>query len=68
MDNGEDGFIYVGNAVNPATLEQIFGFSSLAGAPNLLALEQFDHALSRKVNEVVNEIRRQRCAYLRYYL
>ncbi|KAF7048208.1 hypothetical protein CFC21_057009 [Triticum aestivum] len=68
LENGEDGFIYVGNAVNPATLEQIFGFSSLAGAPNLLALEQFDHALSRKVNEVVNEIRRQRCSYLRLRL
>uniref|UniRef100_A0A453HKY0 Protein transport protein Sec24-like CEF n=1 Tax=Aegilops tauschii subsp. strangulata TaxID=200361 RepID=A0A453HKY0_AEGTS len=68
LENGEDGFIYVGNAVNPATLEQIFGFSSLAGAPNLLALEQFDNALSRKVNEVVNEIRRQRCSYLRLRL
>ena len=33
-----------------------------------LVLEQFDNVLSRKVNEVVNEIRRQRCSYLRYYL
>ncbi|KAM3273269.1 hypothetical protein ACQJBY_042927 [Aegilops geniculata] len=68
LENGEDGFIHVGNAVNPATLEQIFGFSSLAGAPNLLVLEQFDNVLSRKVNEVVNEIRRQRCSYLRLRL
>jgi protein transport protein SEC24 len=30
-----------------------------------LVLEQFDNELSRKVNEVVNEIRRQRCSYLR---
>jgi len=31
-----------------------------------LVLEPFDNELSRKVNEVVNEIRRQRCSYLRY--
>lgn len=31
-------------------------------------LEQFDNELSRKVNEVINEIRRQRCSYLRYAL
>jgi hypothetical protein len=34
LENGEDGFIYVGNAVNTTTLEQIFGLSSLAGVPN----------------------------------
>jgi protein transport protein SEC24 len=33
-----------------------------------LVLEQFDNELSRKVNEVVNEIRRQRCSYLRLRL
>ncbi|KAM0843352.1 hypothetical protein ACQ4PT_057756 [Festuca glaucescens] len=68
LENGEDGFIYVGNAVNTATLEQIFGLSSLAGVPNQLVLEQFDNELSRKVNEIVNEIRRQRCSYLRLRL
>lgn len=68
LENGEDGFIYVGNAVNSATLEQIFGTSSLAGVPNQLVLEQFDNELSRKVNEIVNEIRRQRCSYLRLRL
>uniref|UniRef100_A0ACD5YJU3 Uncharacterized protein n=1 Tax=Avena sativa TaxID=4498 RepID=A0ACD5YJU3_AVESA len=68
LENGEDGFIYVGNAVNTATIEQIFGLSSLAGVPNQLVLEQFDNELSMKVNEVVNEIRRQRCSYLRLRL
>ncbi|XP_062201899.1 protein transport protein SEC24 B-like [Phragmites australis] len=68
LENGEDGFIYVGNSVNPVTLEQIFGVSSLAGVSNQLALEQVDNELSRKVNEVVNEIRRQRCSYLRLRL
>ncbi|CAL5093807.1 unnamed protein product [Urochloa decumbens] len=68
LENGEDGFIYVGNSVNPVTLEQIFGVSSLALVPNQLVLEPFDNELSRKVNEVVNEIRRQRCSYLRLRL
>ncbi|CAL4892454.1 unnamed protein product [Urochloa decumbens] len=68
LENGEDGFIYVGNSVNPVTLEQIFGVSSLALVPNQLVLEPFDNELSMKVNEVVNEIRRQRCSYLRLRL
>jgi len=121
LENGEDGLIYLGNMVNPATLEQIFGVSSLAALPvqaslftisltilkllglsflvwleynnteytlwklrlyNItmsvivtwqmnflqLALDQFDNELSRKVNEIVNEIRRQRCSYLRLRL
>ncbi|KAL6854252.1 hypothetical protein ACP4OV_019155 [Aristida adscensionis] len=68
LENGEDAFVYVGNSVNPVTLEQIFGVSSLAGMSNQLVLEQFDNELSRKVNEVVNEIRRQRCSYLRLRL
>lgn len=33
LENGEDGLIYVGNMVNLATLEQIFGVSSLAALP-----------------------------------
>ncbi|GJN12878.1 hypothetical protein PR202_ga31198 [Eleusine coracana subsp. coracana] len=68
MENGEDGLLYVGNSVHPAILEQLFGVSSLAAVPNQLVLEQFDNELSRKVNEVVNEIRRQRCSYLRLRL
>lgn len=29
-------------------------------------LEQYDNPMSRKLNDIVNEIRRQRCSYLRY--
>ncbi|KAL6630501.1 hypothetical protein ACP70R_028574 [Stipagrostis hirtigluma subsp. patula] len=68
LENGEDGLIYVGSTVNPSVLEQMFGVSSLAALPSQLVLEQFDNELSRKVNEVVNEIRRQRCSYLRLRL
>jgi protein transport protein SEC24 len=68
LENGEDGLIYVGNVVEPTILEQIFGVSSLAALPSQAVLEQFDNELSRKVNEVINEIRRQRCSYLRLRL
>ncbi|KAF0896612.1 hypothetical protein E2562_026314 [Oryza meyeriana var. granulata] len=68
LENGEDGLIYVGNLVDPTILEQIFGVSSLAALPSQVVLEQFDNELSRKVNEVINEIRRQRCSYLRLRL
>jgi protein transport protein SEC24 len=33
LENGEDCLIYVGNMVNPATLEQVFGVSSVAALP-----------------------------------
>ncbi|KAG1370090.1 hypothetical protein COCNU_15G004560 [Cocos nucifera] len=32
-----------------------------------LVLQQFDNDLSKKLNDVVNEIRRQRCSYLRTF-
>lgn len=38
LENGEDGLIYVGNSVNPAILEQLFGVSSLAGVPNQVSV------------------------------
>ncbi|GJN25091.1 hypothetical protein PR202_gb12878 [Eleusine coracana subsp. coracana] len=44
------------------------GEDGLIYVGNMLVLEQFDNKLSRKVNEVVNEIRRQRCSYLRLRL
>ncbi|THU46580.1 hypothetical protein C4D60_Mb09t06430 [Musa balbisiana] len=68
LENGEDGLIYIGNMVNPDTLQQIFGVSSVDGLPSQLVLEQFDNELSKKLNDVMNEIRQQRCSYLRLRL
>ncbi|KAG1331481.1 Protein transport protein Sec24-like [Cocos nucifera] len=68
LENGEDGLIYVGNMVNPDTLQQLFGVSSVDGIPTQLVLQQFDNDLSKKLNDVVNETRRQRCSYLRLRL
>ncbi|RWW82947.1 hypothetical protein BHE74_00008565 [Ensete ventricosum] len=33
-----------------------------------LVLEQFDNDVSKKLNDIVNEIRKQRCSYLRLRL
>ncbi|XP_073013012.1 protein transport protein SEC24 C-like [Typha latifolia] len=68
LENGEEGLIYVGNMVSPDILQQLFGVSTLDGVPNQLVLQQFDNDLSKKVNDAVNEIRRQRCSYLRLRL
>ncbi|XP_017698115.3 protein transport protein Sec24-like At4g32640 [Phoenix dactylifera] len=68
LENGEDGLIYVANMVNSDILQQLFGVSSADGIPTQLVLQQFDNDLSKKLNDVVNEIRRQRCSYLRLRL
>jgi protein transport protein SEC24 len=68
LENGEDALIYVGGMVNPEILQKLFGSPSLEGVPSQLVLQQFDNDLSKKLNEVVNEIRRQRCSYLRLRL
>ncbi|KAJ4952663.1 hypothetical protein NE237_029495 [Protea cynaroides] len=68
LENGEDCLIYVGNSVNSDILKQIFGISSVDEIPAQFVLQQYDSPLSKKVNEVVNEIRRQRCSYLRLRL
>ncbi|GLT85060.1 hypothetical protein SLE2022_032620 [Rubroshorea leprosula] len=64
LENGEDALIHIGGLANPSTLQQLFGFSSVDEVPTQLVLQQFDNPLSKKLNDVVNEIRRQRCSYL----
>ncbi|KAL5994532.1 Protein transport protein Sec24C [Asimina triloba] len=65
LENGEDCLIYVGNMVTPDTLRQLFGVPSVEAIPAQFLLEQYDSELSKKVNHVLNEIRRQRSSYLR---
>lgn len=68
LENGEDGFIYVGTSVNSDILQQLFGVPSLNEISTQFLLQQYDNKLSKKLNDVVNEIRRQRCSYLRLQL
>ncbi|PKA54480.1 Protein transport protein Sec24-like CEF [Apostasia shenzhenica] len=68
LENGEDCLIYVGNMVNPDVLQQIFGYTSVNGVSTQFVLEQFNNDLSKKLNNVINEIRRQRSSYLRMRL
>lgn len=68
LENGEDALVYVGNSVDPDVLRSLFGVSSVDEIPTQFVLQQYDNPLSKKLNEVVNEIRRQRCSYLRFKL
>ncbi|XP_021730205.1 protein transport protein Sec24-like At4g32640 [Chenopodium quinoa] len=68
LENGLDALIYIGNSVNSNILQQLFGFSSVAEIPTQFVLQQHDNSQSKKLNEVINEIRRQRCSYLRLKL
>ncbi|KAL8042690.1 hypothetical protein ABFX02_09G069500 [Erythranthe guttata] len=68
LENGYDCLIYVGNSVPNNALQQFFGISSVEEIPNQFVLQQYDNPLSKKLNAIVNEIRRQRCSYLRLKL
>nr|XP_043619292.1 protein transport protein Sec24-like At4g32640 [Erigeron canadensis] len=68
LENGEDCLIYIGSAADPDTTRQLFGFSSAEEVPTQFVLQQFDNPMSKKLNEVINEIRSQRCNYLRLKL
>ncbi|KAK4395543.1 protein transport protein Sec24-like [Sesamum angolense] len=68
LENGQDCLIYVGASVQQNVLQQLFGISSVEEISNQFILEQYDNQLSKKLNAIVNEIRRQRCSYLRLKL
>ncbi|XP_039120781.1 protein transport protein Sec24-like At4g32640 isoform X1 [Dioscorea cayenensis subsp. rotundata] len=68
LENGEDALLYVGNTVNPDILQQLFGVSTADVIPTQLILQQYDNNPSRRLNNLVNAIRRQRCSYLRLRL
>ncbi|KAL3338292.1 hypothetical protein AABB24_030437 [Solanum stoloniferum] len=68
LENGEDCLIYVGNSADPSVMHQLFGISSVERVPTQFVLQQHDNPLSKKLNDIINEIRRQRCNYLRLKL
>ncbi|CAN1765020.1 Protein transport protein Sec24-like At4g32640 [Linum perenne] len=68
LENGQDCLIYVGNSVKPDVLQKLLGISSPDEATPQFVLEQYENPLSKKLNEVVNEIRAQRCSFLRLRL
>lgn len=68
LENGEDALIYIGSSVDSSILHQLFGISSVDEVPTQFVLQQYDNPLSKKLNDVINEIRRQRCSYLRLKL
>ncbi|XVE95488.1 hypothetical protein REPUB_Repub02eG0102100 [Reevesia pubescens] len=68
LENGEDALIYFGSSVDSSILQQLFGFTSVDEVPTQFVMQQYDNPLSKKFNDVVNVIRRQRCSYLRMKL
>lgn len=65
LENGEDALIYVGKTVSAEVVQQLFGVPSVDAVSDQFLLQDYGNDLSSKLNEVVNEIRRQRCSYLR---
>ncbi|OAY42146.1 protein transport protein Sec24-like At4g32640 [Manihot esculenta] len=65
LENGQEALIYVGSSVDSNILQQLFGSSSVDEIPTQFVLQQYDNPLSKKLNDVINEIRRRRCSYLR---
>ncbi|XP_059288495.1 protein transport protein SEC24 B-like isoform X1 [Lycium ferocissimum] len=68
LENGEDCLIYVGNSADPNVIRQLLGISSVEEIPAQFVLQQYDNPLSKKLNDIINDIRRQRCNYLRLKL
>ncbi|KZV38777.1 hypothetical protein F511_27130 [Dorcoceras hygrometricum] len=68
LENGLECLIYVGNSVQPDILRKLFGISSIQDISSQSLLQQLDNPLSKKVNAILNEIRHQRCSYLRLKL
>lgn len=68
LENGEDCLIYVGNSADPSVMHQLLGISSVEQVPAQFVLQQHDNPFSKKLNDIINEIRRQRCNYLRLRL
>eukprot|EP00899_Mesostigma_viride_P012163 jgi/Mesvir1/20948/Mv08019-RA.1 len=69
LENGENAFLWVGKSARREQVQQLFGVDSIdAIKPNQFQLQEFDNDLSRQLNRIVNEIRLQRCSYLRLRL
>eukprot|EP00850_Spirogloea_muscicola_P012018 SM000076S21839 [mRNA] locus=s76:434121:442111:- [translate_table: standard] len=69
LENGEDAYLWTGKAVPADLLKQLIGYSSVDEvASSQFLLREFDNPASKRLNELVNEIRRHRCSYLRLYL
>lgn len=67
LETGEDAFIYAGKGVSPETLFQLFSVQSVNEMQtNQFVPQEFDNDASRKLNALVNEIRKERCSYLRF--
>lgn len=63
LENGKDALLYIGDRVNSSILDQLFGISLTCFSPQFV-LQEYDNPLSRKLNDLINGIRRLRSSYL----
>ncbi|KAL2612677.1 hypothetical protein R1flu_024369 [Riccia fluitans] len=69
LETGEDAFLYVGKQAPVELLEQVLGVHSVDEVvPGQFMLQEYENPASKRLNAIVNEIRRQRCSYLRLRL
>lgn len=69
MENGENAFLWLARDAQPHLLADLFGaasFEELRSGP--ITLQQYDNSASKRLHDVLNEIRRQRCSFLRLQL
>ncbi|GBG63774.1 hypothetical protein CBR_g39318 [Chara braunii] len=67
LENGEDAYIWVGKGASTDLLYQLFGVRSVDEImpPGQFVLQEYDNEHSKRLHEILNHIRRQRCSYLR---
>jgi len=66
LENGMDAYMYIGKRVERGVLRDILGFEQLEEAGSgPISLPRLDTALSKTTNAVLDEIRRQRCKFMR---
>ncbi|GBG78109.1 hypothetical protein CBR_g26046 [Chara braunii] len=66
LENGEDAYLWVGKGASPDRLYHLFGVQSVDEiSPGHFVLKEYDNEHSKRLHAMLNQIRRQRCSYLR---
>ncbi|CAM6106579.1 unnamed protein product [Calypogeia fissa] len=69
LETGEDAYLYVGKQAGVEFVQQLFGVNSVDEVvSDQFVLPVYDNEPSKRLNEIINEIRQQRSSYLRLRL
>lgn len=64
IENGEQACLYLGEGADKEVVAELFGNAQLTSG--LVDVRELPNESSKKLNALLNTIRRQRCCYLRY--